>query len=193
MATTTNKTAAPYRFRPSLYTLEKSNDYGQVFYVESPTPYAIGYYGRSSKPSFHNRFRSVERMHEQITGFLDGLVAAAGLKEQRRAARKAVSAYQYWNVGDIIVNSWGYDQTNVDFHQVVRVGPKSVYTREIAGETVPSEGFSPMAGHTRPLKDQFKSEEVTMRRVGEGGNVGFKFGGSRKHEEGAKYYESWYA
>ena len=28
--------------------------------------------------------------------------------------------------GDIFVSSWGYDQTNVDFHEVVKVAAKTV-------------------------------------------------------------------
>jgi hypothetical protein len=34
-------------------------------------------------------------------------------------------------VGDILYTSWGYDQTNVDFYQVVRVKGSAVYVREI--------------------------------------------------------------
>lgn len=34
-------------------------------------------------------------------------------------------------VGDIFTSSWGYDQTNVDFYEVVRTTPKSVEIRAI--------------------------------------------------------------
>ena len=39
-------------------------------------------------------------------------------------------------IGDVFVESWGYDQTNVDFYQVTRVMPKSVEIRAIHGKTV---------------------------------------------------------
>ncbi len=39
-------------------------------------------------------------------------------------------------VGDVFVESWGYDQTNVDFYQVTRAMPKSVEIRAIHGKTV---------------------------------------------------------
>lgn len=29
-------------------------------------------------------------------------------------------------VGDVLVSSWGYDQTNIDFYEVVKVTPKMV-------------------------------------------------------------------
>ena len=38
-------------------------------------------------------------------------------------------------VGDIFRNSWGYEQTTVDFYQVVRVSAKSVWVRRIKGDT----------------------------------------------------------
>ena len=44
--------------------------------------------------------------------------------------------------GDIFVYSWGYDQTNVNFFQVIKTGEKTVAVREIETESVPgTEGF----------------------------------------------------
>lgn len=39
-------------------------------------------------------------------------------------------------VGDVFVESWGYDQTNVDFYQVIKTMPKSVAIRAIHGKLV---------------------------------------------------------
>ena len=38
--------------------------------------------------------------------------------------------------GDVFVESWGYDQTNVDFYQVVKTTAKSVEIKPIAGKHV---------------------------------------------------------
>jgi len=38
--------------------------------------------------------------------------------------------------GSILYSSWGYDQTNVDFYQVVAISGKSVVIREIASKFV---------------------------------------------------------
>jgi len=45
-------------------------------------------------------------------------------------------------VGDIFASSWGYDQTNVDFYEVVAVTPsgKSVRLVSIGKETTYAEG-----------------------------------------------------
>jgi hypothetical protein len=42
-------------------------------------------------------------------------------------------------VGDILYSSWGYDQTNIDFYQVVEVGDKTVKIRKVQQKVV-SEG-----------------------------------------------------
>lgn len=34
-------------------------------------------------------------------------------------------------VGDILTSSWGYDQTNIDYYEVVKVTSSSVYVREL--------------------------------------------------------------
>lgn len=43
-------------------------------------------------------------------------------------------------VGDVFVESWGYNQTNIDFYQVLRVMPKSVEIQRIKAKTV-GHGF----------------------------------------------------
>lgn len=74
-------------------------------------------------------------------------------RSQLRAEAKARFQNPY-KVEDILHHSWGYDQTNCDFYQVVLVKPASVILRKIAAKTVPgSEGF--MCESLMPLKDAF--------------------------------------
>lgn len=44
-------------------------------------------------------------------------------------------------VGDFMVSSWGYDQTNIDFYKVVKVTPKSVRLQRWTSTTVGSNGY----------------------------------------------------
>ena len=69
--------------------------------------------------------------------------------------QRAKSQYQNpYKVGDILHHSWGYDQTNCDFYQVIEVKKASVVLRKIGAETVPgSEGF--MCEQLMPVKDAF--------------------------------------
>ena len=50
-------------------------------------------------------------------------------------------------VGDIYSSSWGYDQTNVDFYEVVAVTPGSVKIREVDAKIVEGKGLVPAKGH----------------------------------------------
>lgn len=43
-------------------------------------------------------------------------------------------------VGDIFYSSWGYDQTNVDFYQVVKVGPAMISMRKVHSKVVSRRG-----------------------------------------------------
>lgn len=74
---------------------------------------------------------------------------------QRELRQEAKSRFQNpFQEGDIMHHSWGYDQTNCDFYQVVGVKPHSVVLRKIAARTVPeSEGF--MSETLMPVKDAF--------------------------------------
>jgi len=65
-------------------------------------------------------------------------------------------------VGDIFYDSWGYDQTNIDWWQVVQItgSGKSVKIRPINGK-YKETGF--MSGQTTPLKGKFKGSAITKR------------------------------
>ena len=39
-------------------------------------------------------------------------------------------------VGDILVASWGYDQTNIDFYKVVKATEKSVWLQQVNSQIV---------------------------------------------------------
>jgi hypothetical protein len=110
-------------------------------------------------------------------------------------------------VGDIYTMSWGYDQTNVNCFQVVRVSKKGVFIREISQSTVRgSEGF--MCRKVMPKKDDFiadsswcdpkeegfKGNVETFRKISPDGRT-FNFKGRYFAEiwDGQPMYNSWYA
>lgn len=67
------------------------------------------------------------------------------------------------SVGDVFVESWGYDQTNKDFYEVVGVtaSGKSVYLQAIESKVVPHpSGESHFTyEHVVPVKGQFKIDK----------------------------------
>ena len=123
---------------------------------------------RFPKPVVNCYYASNERMAEALQQFKDAEEAKVARrlarKAERRAERRAMKQNGHGiNVGDCLVASWGYDQTNVDFFQVVRVSASSVWFRAICGEAVEgSEGF--MSNRVRPVKDAWVSEDTVVER-----------------------------
>lgn len=60
------------------------------------------------------------------------------MKDLRTSHQEGTSPFE---VGDILVESWGYDQTNIDFYQIVRTSEKSVWIKEIAARQISSNGY----------------------------------------------------
>jgi hypothetical protein len=56
-------------------------------------------------------------------------------------------------IGTVWATSWGYDQTNVEFFQVIRETAKSVWVREIAAEARNGRVW-PIVGTFLPYEDR---------------------------------------
>jgi hypothetical protein len=145
--------------------------------------------------------------HERALAYIEELRSAEAEKESKRQAkltekRTAREAFvNPYKVGDVMVYSWGYDQTNIEFAQVIAVGPRSVTLRTICGEMVGSEGCAPMSGHTKPIRDKFtpdsKPFRVTIQIDVYGGRVSHRIpaahGSWSPAGERETFYVSWYA
>lgn len=136
--------------------------------------YAIGkklallaFKGKKRKPIAHYSFATEEHREEFVKKMVGTHLTQVTEKEERRMKRNAfVHSLQ---VGDILASSWGYEQTNVDFYQVVALkGKKSVALRAIGHEMVAEDGF--MQGKVVAKKDEFKGKEFT-KKVSEGNYV----------------------
>lgn len=93
-------------------------------------------------------------------------------------------------VGDVFVYTWGYDQTNVQFFQVLKVSEKTVVVREIETEAVTEEGF--MNDRCVARRDKFKNEEPLRKLVQADGSLRFDYGTARRWD-GRPQDRSWYA
>lgn len=71
-------------------------------------------------------------------------------KDQKDAKIKAQTEFNHtFKVGDILYNSWGYEQTNIDFYQIIEIKGKTAIVQNI-GKTIVegSEGF--MCANVKP-------------------------------------------
>jgi hypothetical protein len=96
---------------------------------------------------------------------------------------------QELNVGTIVVNSWGWEQTNVDFYQIVRKTPKSVWVKKLPA-TVEQNGF--MSGMAMPTGEPV-GEEIGPCRINKRGGISVSKYGGTSVWNGKPQYASWYA
>jgi len=157
---------------------------------------------RFPKPLFNYRFRNAERMAEFCKEWIErveiNINTEKARKEQKKIAQQNMS--HNYKVGQVLYNSWGYDQTNINFYQIVGVKEKSIILREIASSYVAgSEGF--MSARVKPVENAFIGEPILKKvvvSVSYNGNVSYYI--KAKHgcfcEYGANesgVYSSWYA
>lgn len=77
----------------------------------------------------------------------------------RRQMKKEAVGNHSFKCGDVLYQSWGYDQTNINFYQVVEVLPKSVKIRPISQIMVEgSDGF--MSEYVKPDINGFTGEAI---------------------------------
>lgn len=174
----------------------------------------LGFIGTAQKSAFYESYRTVEQRDKRIAEFFAGLDRSEAYKVERKAER---SKPHELTVGDIIYNSWGYDQTNIDWYVIVKRSANFVWLQPIAARSIPSEGVAPMAGYTEPelpvrqiLEREVRSWgeydegvgfrpstlktvaiEPTMRKA-QGKSVHFEHGCGSVWD-GRPKYESWYA
>jgi len=131
----------------------------------------VAFSGTSAKPDLHYVYRTPDARDVAVKNWLDGLRRAKAWKDERKAAKKATSeAPNPAKVGDILVSSWGYDQTNIDWYEVVEIiGKNTVVIREIAA-TSQETGWC--RGNCSPVKGQYTGEAKKVR-VNKGANGGY--------------------
>lgn len=118
--------------------------------------------------------------------YINNIKQAEDRRLQSLAARKTerTSAVNSFAVGDLLKYSWGYDQTNVEFFQVVATTAKTITVRAIAGAR---------AGncHVTPVPDQFlHNSPPLVRRVLPNNRVRMDHGSASKTFVGTQHYET---
>jgi len=122
-------------------------------------------------------FKDAERREQWVKEKVKNISANIEGNQERKAKNKAAIGQHTFKIGDVLYQSWGYDQTNIDFFEVVGIGEKSVKVRAISQNMV--EG-----------SDGFMCENVTPA-IGEyTGQIETKIVKAYVNKEGANYYVS---
>lgn len=155
------------RYVPAGATLvkDKQSDAVAYLYANANGAYvlAVVYCGKRTKPDWHFRFKNEERREKAVREYFEARRATLQRKVDAAAAVKAKRAAGHGlQVGQVLVTSWGYDQTNIDWYQVTElVGSSSVKIRQIRGINTRDTGWA--TGECVPDIDNFKGPEMVKR------------------------------
>lgn len=123
--------------------------------------------GRIVVTKFHGKslkidrqwFRSQAEAERDIATFTTRRQQLADAQADRRAEAKRPHTL---DVGAVLVSSYGYEQTNVDFYEVVAVQNRTVTLRELVQER---QDTGNMSGTTTPVPGQYTKAEPIRKRV----------------------------
>jgi len=150
-------------------------------------PAAVAFIGKACKPAWNESFSTPEKREIKVGKQFDSLRRREASKTERRRERNAGHSFA---ANDIAVNSWGYDQTNVDWYQVTRVTKNYVWIKRIgSAETDDAKGF--MCDHVIPRIDP-DSDKPEEKHKAEGTKISMELGPASKWD-GKPRYRSWYA
>lgn len=93
-------------------------------------PAALVFAGKAEKPAWQFWFRDAAARERRIAEFFQNIRAQRAAAQARRTERKEF-VHQV-KPGDIFRTCWGYDQTNVEFFEVIEVKGKFAILREVA-------------------------------------------------------------
>ena len=155
-------------YRPKSYTLKIFKEaLGIEIYIVDrevggrKTYEAVGWTGKQQiKPAINHYYRTPESRQEAIERTVRGTIEAYQRRRQRIVERNQPHDFQ---VGDILTGSWGYDQTNVEFFQVIEV-PSAQYVviRELA-QRRETTGYD--QGNCEPAPDTFIGEPLRRKVI----------------------------
>jgi hypothetical protein len=132
--TTTTMPREFYIPKNSTKVADKHSDAVAYVYERAGAPYAAVFVGKAAKPAQHYRHRDPAARERSVmaafASYREGLAYKA--KRRSEAAEKSAASRATVQVGDIYRTCWGYDQTNVEFFEVVEVKGAYAMLREVA-------------------------------------------------------------
>lgn len=142
---------------------EESNTRTFIIDGNNGKVFGIGMRGKSGKYLFNYSFKGRERAEEYMRQWHKEQAEIAQYKKERRKQHPVTL-----QVGDILRSSWGYEQTNNNYYQVISIkGTRTVVLREVS---YAYDETGSMCGECTPEPNSFISESFE-RRVAESGDA----------------------
>lgn len=165
---------------------EVTNERGTFYFLKIWNPKAV-------KPYANYSFKTAERREAYLAEQVKGHESYQAIKAKRKVERKGTPEdHAKVEIGTIFAYSWGYEQTNVDFYEVVEKKGASVLVREIGFESTGACGH--MSDHVVPKKGKFTGPATLKKLSFSGGQalLSMPHGGCSVWD-GRPEYRSWYA
>lgn len=104
-----------------------------IIWQDSDKLMAALWKGKSKKPYAFYKFRTEKQLNQYIANQKKAATARMlAQREEEKINSAAIAEYQCnVKIGDIWVASWGYEQTNVNFYQIISIKNKTVQLQEI--------------------------------------------------------------
>jgi hypothetical protein len=143
---------------------------GSTYYLSEGArgPVAVGFRGKAIKSSFRHWFQGEQRRAAHVAEWIERLNADAQRREAAKAEKSAMP--HTLKLGDILYTSWGYDQTNIEFFEVVAVRGACVDIRELSQDRHESSmgmqgTCKPKPGEYAPNGEFYKGKRPSARNI----------------------------
>lgn len=133
-----------------------------IVFVHKQKMIATAFSGKKATQDWSYRFRDERERRKYIQDYFVKCKQAQELKIERAARRikKKKEFFASIKEGDIFVDSWGYDQTNIDYYVVTKKLKASIKIKQI-GKNVEYGEFSTNKVTPNPLHFLSSGEEMT--------------------------------
>lgn len=99
----------------------------------------IAFCGKAQKPAWHYRFKSIPEQEQYEQAFVQRVRTD---EEEKRKYKAQKAALHTLKPGDILYASWGWEQTNIDFFEIVEVKNKTLTLQEVGATSVYTTGWA---------------------------------------------------
>lgn len=176
---------------------EYAEGYMVAYLKDAPMITAKIYLGKSTKPYKYFRFKTVEEraayVEKMATNVTANRAADVEYKAKRKIEKKEATKkfIESLKVGVVLQGSYGYEQTNQHYYEVIEKKGSKVVIRELCKETVESTGWASARVKPATGEHRFYGEPTTHNVRGYGIKIHSSL--SVGIWDGQPDYASWYS
>lgn len=155
--------------KPGALTVKHKNSSAVATLYTSTTGHlaAAGFSGKRDVADFNFRFRNEAERETRIKNHFAQVQAREAYKVLKRQEAKKGRGLE---VGDFLVSTWGYEQTNVDFYKVTKLVGKTMVELQRVGAEVDRREGNGMSGYKVPTTNPYRGADP-IRKVAANGKV----------------------